>query len=98
MKGAAFAVCASLALVFFATGADASDGYVCGLNQAGMSLEQWSRGNGNRASFDAALLSDYSSLAKLQKVSRTDFKPDERRDLGLPPVIWLIQGASNAYA
>src|SRR2546425_12075054 len=98
MRSLVSSACVFLALCFFATRANAGDHYVCGLNHAGMSLEQWASANGNRARFATAPRSDRETLTELQEASGTAFGPDERTDLGFPPVIWLIQDASNAFA
>jgi hypothetical protein len=77
--------------------ANARNRLVCGLNRSGMSLEDWAR-TPNHSRFEAADISDRKILAEMQRVSGTNYRPDERKDLGLPPAIWLIDGASNAFA
>jgi hypothetical protein len=90
-----FAICVVAAALLPAHGAG-RDRYICGLNHAGITWEEWVR-SGN-VHFQPAPMSDRSTLAELQRVSGTNYKPDERTDLGLPPAIWLIRGAENAFA
>lgn len=72
---------------------------VCGLNlRSGRPLQDWVLPNGSRTAHIKGRLADYQMIANLQRLTRTDYMPDEMTHLGLPAAIWLVRGVANAYA